>query len=156
MLNNIDLYIVGALFLITALVFIGTRVGVMPKKSLPVVAGAVFGALGIGLFARWRRNAVDAQIKDLKDRIAKREEALAELQQKRKLADDELAAARAGLDNQLAAVKLQRQAIAEKLEKDNAAIDEQGAAEAHDTLLRQIKEEQDFKRRSSGIRAVGG
>src|SRR5687768_11067485 len=147
---NFDLYIAAALFLIVAIVFVGTRVGVMPKKSLPVVAGAVFGALGIGLFASWRRRAADAQIEELKRRIAKRDGDLAELMTKRTFADDELAAARAGLNNQLAAVQIQREAIGRTLVTENVRIDQQGAGEAHDELTRLVKEEAEVQRRSSG------
>src|SRR2546423_10177628 len=106
--SNFDLWIAAAFFLVVAIVFIGTRVGVMPKKSIPVVTGAVFGALGIGLLASWRRRAADAQIENLKQRIAQRDKRLAEVMQKRQLAAEELAAATTGLDNQMAAVQIQR------------------------------------------------
>lgn len=155
-MDNIDLYVAAALFLIVAIVFVGTRVGVMPKKSIPVVTGAVFGALGIGLLASWRRRASDAQIEELKNRIAKRDEELAELMKKRRFADDELAAARAGLNNQLAAVQIQRQGIAEKLAQENGKIDVQTPIEAHDEFTRLVTEEREVQRRSSGTRVAGG
>jgi septal ring factor EnvC (AmiA/AmiB activator) len=151
-LNNIDIYIAAALFLVMAIVFVGTRVGVMPRKSIPVVAGAVFGALGLGIFAAWRRRAADAQIEELKKRIAKRDQDLEELMRKRKFADEELAAARASLNNQLAAVSVQRQGIAENLAAEQDRIAKLPATEVHDELTRLLQEEASFQRRSGGVK----
>jgi hypothetical protein len=155
-MDNWDIYLAVALFLIVAIVYVGTRMGVMPKKSIPVVAGAVFGALGIGLLASWRRKASDAQIEELEKRIAKRDVDLADLMTKRKFADDELAAARAGLNNQLAAVQIERQGIAEKLAQETGKIDVQTPTEAHDEFLRLVTEETAVQRRSSGTHVAGG
>jgi septal ring factor EnvC (AmiA/AmiB activator) len=135
---SIDLWIAIGLLLVVVLVFVASRVGIVPSKSIPVVAGAVFGALGFMMFASWRRRASDAQIKELKRRIDERDAALTDAQKARLAADQKLAAEHAQLDSQLEAMKKERLRIANENAAEKARIDAMTRTEVNDAFDRLI------------------
>ena len=50
-----DLVIAGGLVIVTIVVFLLNRSGVLPTKALPFVAAAIFGAVGWSIFREKRR-----------------------------------------------------------------------------------------------------
>jgi biopolymer transport protein ExbB/TolQ len=118
-----DLYVAFGLLFVVIVVFIASRVGILPKKSIPILLGALAGVLGLRLLKKWQGRALDGQIKELQDRIAKRDVDLQALEAQSEVSHQELAAARAALDQQLAAAQKQSLALeaADKAEKERIA-----------------------------------
>lgn len=152
----IDLYIAFGLLVVVVVVYLANRVGVLPKKSLPILGGALAGAMGLVLFRRWQAKAADAQIAEIKRRIELRDGQLAEIETSRKLAHEELASARAKLDQQLAAAQRQRMHIVASDEEQRRAID---AADANTTgreYYRMLEEEARLEAQRRNPVPVGG
>lgn len=141
-----DLFVAAGLIVVVIVVYVGSRVGILPSKSVGAVSAAVFGGMLFMWFGWWRRRHADKQIEALKDRIADRERRLDAVQQQRKLADAELTAATAALNNQLAAVTLERDRIAAQLAKETARINALDAPSVHAEYVKAIAEEQERER----------
>jgi septal ring factor EnvC (AmiA/AmiB activator) len=122
MLENLDVYVAVALMLTVVIVYLANRVGVLPKKSLPIVLGALAAVLGLSLFRRWQLRGLDSQIDEVNRRIAEREKEIQRLELERKLSHDELAAARARLNEQATAAMKQRMEIVAEGEEKRAVI----------------------------------
>lgn len=61
--ERLDLLVAGGLIAIAAVLYILSRIRLLPKKSLPFVAGALLAVLGIGI---WRAKRTDALREELK------------------------------------------------------------------------------------------
>jgi len=151
--DSLDLWVAAGLLIVVVIVYVGNKVGVLPNKSIPVVAGAVFGALGFMWFASWRRKATDAQVRELKRRIEERDAALEDLRRRRGVAEEELAAARTALNNQKAAAEKALAEIDKRLDAEVAGIDTAGAVTTATEYARQLREEREYRER---LRVRGG
>ena len=148
--NLTDVYLAVGLFAVAVVVYLTNRVGVLPKKSIPVIVGAIAGALGFTLLRRWQGRAADAQIDLLKDRIAKRDVIIKDLETKHNAAESEFTSAKANLERQLAAAQKQRMQIltkdtTEKERIDGLTLDE--TSKEYEKALREEAEYQASKRR---------
>jgi hypothetical protein len=112
--DNFDIYFAFALVLVVVFVFVASRVGILPKKSIPLVLGAVIGIVGIEVFRRRRVNALLAHAKELEEQIKKRDKELAALEAQRQISQREFNEAKAQLDRQLAAAVKQSMLIEAK------------------------------------------
>ena len=123
MREYLDVYIAAALLLAVIGVFVASRVGVVPKKSIPYIVGALGAVFGLHVFRRWQGRAIDEQIRELEAGIAKRDEELARLEKDRAASRRELDAVRASLDQQLAASQKQRLLIEAQNTTERERID---------------------------------
>jgi hypothetical protein len=103
--RDLDLWIAGAVLLGGLLVYILAQIGVLPKKSIPIVIGAVAGALGLTLLSRARSKALNDRLAQLQDEHDKQDKILKDLREKNKISSQEHAAAMAKLNQQLAATR---------------------------------------------------
>ncbi len=98
-----DLYIAGGLVVIAIIVFFLTQIGLLPRKSIPIVAGALLGGLGLVIFRAARQRALEAQLKQVKDEVDRRDKQLTDMQAQYGLKEKEVAAERARLQDQITA-----------------------------------------------------
>lgn len=118
-----DTLIALGLAAIAVVVFVGSRVGVLPRKSIPVAVGALLGLLGLSVWQSSRRKALQQEAKQIKDQIAKRDETIARLEGKYR--EDRTALDRAGaaLDQQLAAHERELERLEARNREERAAIE---------------------------------
>jgi len=148
MAANLELFIAAGLLLTVLVVYLASRAGMPPTKSLPIAGAAVFGALGWIAFAIWRRKATDARINELKERIAERDKRLADVMARRQIADKEVAAAQIALDDQKAVVEVEQLRIHKQLDAKLAEIEKQSSGQAVTALDRVLREELEYQRRT--------
>lgn len=120
---SVDLVVALGLVAIVAVVFIGSRMGVLPKRSVGVVAGALLAVFGVFLFQRSRRRALERRAKELEERIAQRE---TELARWRTAYQDSMARyhqAGAALDAELAATQTELALAAARNRAERERID---------------------------------
>jgi hypothetical protein len=151
--RNLDLFIAFGLLLIVIIVYAGSRIGILPKKSVGAVSAAVFGGMVFMWFGWWRRQHADAQVKALKDRIAEREKRITALMQEREIKGEELAAARAALDAQKSAVEREQQRLRGELAGTLDEIAREAPDKAMDRFDRLLLEEAEYQKRRA---AAGG
>ncbi len=118
-----DLYIAGGLVVIALVVFFLTQIGLLPRKSIPIVAGALLGGLGIVIFRAARQRALEAQLKQVKKEVDDRDKRLTQMQQQYGLKEQEVAEERGRLEDQITArqkeiLALQAQDAARKQQVD--------------------------------------
>jgi cell division protein FtsB len=118
-----DTLIALGLAAIAVVVFVASRVGVLPKKSIPVAVGALLGLLGLSIWQTSRRRALQQQAKEIKDRIAERDKEIARLENKYR--DDRTALDSTGalLNQQLAAHERELERSEAKNREERAAIE---------------------------------
>ncbi len=112
-----DLLVAIGLVAIALIVFFLYQIGLLPKKSIPLVIGALLGGLGIIIFRERRQQALKAQLKEVQDRIKQRQTEIDNLQTQYQLTDADVAKQRAQLQEQ--ATALQKEIIT--LQANNAA-----------------------------------
>ena len=64
---------------IAVIIFLISRMGLLPKKTLPFIAAALAGAFGVALFQGYRSRKIREKIKKLEEEIAMREKNLKEM-----------------------------------------------------------------------------
>jgi uncharacterized membrane protein len=134
---SFDLVVAIGLVVIAAVVFVGSRIGVLPKRGVGVVAGALLALFGIFLFQRSRRRALQQRAKELEDRIAQRDR---ELDQWRGAFQDSLEKfheAGAALDAQLAATQTELALTLAKNREERDQIDQMPPDEVFAWLRKQ-------------------
>jgi len=87
---GIDTYIAFGLIGIVIVIFLLNRLGVLPKKSIPYVAGAMLALFGIHIFREWRSNKLRGDIEELEKQIKEKEKNLKKLKEKYGVSDQEL------------------------------------------------------------------
>lgn len=108
LLNNMDLVVAAGLLLAVVITFIVYQTGLLPKRSLPFVAAAILGAVGISAFRAWRRS-------DLLKDMAKREDALKQQEETLRTLKGELSGSELKLDKANADLRKQRAAYQKEL-----------------------------------------
>ena len=72
----LDVIIAGALLLVGGVIFLLSRINILPKKSLPYVAAAIAGAVGLGIFSQWRRSKLIGELDERKKKADERKKEL--------------------------------------------------------------------------------
>lgn len=134
---SFDLVVALGLVVIAAVVFIGSRMGILPKRSVGVVAGALLAVFGVFLFQRGRRRALEQRAKELEDRIAKRDQELAHWRDAFKDSMAKFHEAGATLDAELAATQTELALATAKNREERERIDGMSAAEVFAWLREQ-------------------
>ncbi len=127
-----DLYIAGGLVVIAIVVFFLTQIGLLPKKSIPIVAGALLGGLGLVIFRAARQRALEAQLKQVKDEVDRRDKQLTEMQKQYGLKEQEVAAERARLQDQIVARQKEILTLQAQDAARRAQIDQMTPAQVRD------------------------
>lgn len=112
-----DLFVAIGLVAIALIVFFLYSIGLLPKKSVPIVVGALLGGLGIVIFRERRQRALKGELKKVQDRIKERDTQIDQLKEKYQLTNQDVALQRAQLQEQ--ATALQKEILT--LQADNAA-----------------------------------
>ncbi len=126
-----DLYIAGGLVVIAIVVFFLTQIGLLPKKSIPIVAGALLGGLGLVIFRAARQRALEAQLKQVKKEVDERDQRLTQMQQQYGLKEQEIAAQRQRLDDQVAARQKEILTLQAQTAQQKAQIDQMTSEQVH-------------------------
>ena len=100
-----DLLVAIGLVAIALIVFFLYQIGLLPKKSIPLVVGALLGGLGIVIFRERRQQALKGQLKDVQDRINQRQTQIDQLKTQYQLTDADVAKQRAQLQEQATALQ---------------------------------------------------
>ncbi len=100
---DFDLYIAGGLVVVALVVFFVSQIGLLPRKSLPLVAGALLGGLGFIVFGAARRRALEKQLKDVKAEVDRRQKQLDQMEKDYQLTARQVAAERVRLEDQITA-----------------------------------------------------
>lgn len=100
-----DLLVAIGLVAIALIVFFLYQIGLLPKKSIPLVVGALLGGLGIVIFRERRQQALKGQLKDVQDRIKQRQTQIDQLKTQYQLTDADVAKQRAQLQEQATALQ---------------------------------------------------
>jgi len=128
---DIDTYIAFGLIGIVVIIFLFYRLKVLPKKSIPYVAGALLALFGIHILREWKARNLWRELEELKKTIKDKEKKLQELKEKYGASEQELRQAQAELDKLISSYEktiLQLKAENKEL-KDH--IDELDGEELH-------------------------
>ncbi len=68
-----DVLVVAGLVFVVIVLVVLSRIGLLPKKSLPYVGVTLLGALGVAVFRRWRSAAERRVLDDRRDTLVKLE-----------------------------------------------------------------------------------
>lgn len=144
-----DLWIALGLIALIVIAVVGSRIGILPKKSVPYVATAVGGAIAVTLFRRW---LLQGEVREFEKAKAEAEQASRELDAMKK----EYAIARAKRDELIARYESKTAAHRERILMIDART-----AERRREIDTMTKEEQDaliadYVKRHSATDAKGG
>jgi septal ring factor EnvC (AmiA/AmiB activator) len=126
-----DTYIAFGLIGIVIIVYFFYRLGMLPKKSIPYVAGALLALFGIHIFREWRSKKLWRDLEELEKQIKEKEKRLQQLKEKYGTSEQELQQVQAELERLRAAYEktiLQLKAENKKLKE---RIDELQGEELH-------------------------
>lgn len=127
-----DLIIALGLVGIVVVVFIISQMGILPKKTLPYVIGALAGLLGITLFREWRTKGLAKKIAEQEKILNEKEEKLKELKEKYMASDRELQKAKEDLEKQIAAYKKMLLQLQAETREEKEKIDQLAGEELDD------------------------
>jgi cell division protein FtsB len=97
---SLDLTIALALVLIAVVTFVANRIGVLPGKSIPVFVGALGAVFGLLIWRTRRADALEARLRELEETARAKQKELEEARKRRDIAEQELNAALARLEQQ--------------------------------------------------------
>jgi DNA anti-recombination protein RmuC len=133
-LGRYDLLIAFGLIGITVALFLIYRMRILPKKSLPYLAVALTGVLGLALFKKWRSDKLNDDLEKLEKELKKREEKLKDLKKTYKASDRKLQEIEAELDRHRAAYEKEILLIKAENKEAKKEIDALSGEELHDTF----------------------
>jgi Skp family chaperone for outer membrane proteins len=135
--THVDLVVAFGLVIVALMVFVASRIGVLPKKGVGVVIGALLALFGVFVLQRARRRALQRQAKELEDRIKKRDEELAAWRDKYQASMAQYHAAGAKLDQQLAATQTELALTLAENRAEREKIDRMSPDEVFEWLRKQ-------------------
>ena len=132
---DIDTYIAFGLIGIVIVAFLISRMGILPKKSLPFIVGGLVGVSGLIIFRKWRTNGLLKDLKKREEELKKMEERLKLLKEQYGASEQELEKARAELDDQRAAYEKNIILIQAKNKQERERINALEGEELHGEFL---------------------
>ncbi len=114
--EHIDLLVAGGLIAVALVIYFLSRLRLLPKKSLPFVAGALLGVVGIGI---WRAKRTDA----LRQELKRKEKELDALKQRSETLRDGSEEAERALQAAIAAGERQREALMRNIMRNEQATE---------------------------------
>lgn len=130
-LIGIDTYIALGMVGIVVIVFLISRMGILPKKSLPFVIAALALVFFGSILKSRRNNQLMKDLEELKKQIKERQKRLKELEDKYGASEQELNKVKAELDRQISAYEKTILDIKAKGEKEKERIDRLSGEELH-------------------------
>jgi len=124
----LDVTIAVVLILVGLTVFLISRIGMLPKKSLPFIAAAFLGAIGVSVFHQWRRNKLLKEIDERKESADKRKAELDRQKQELEKSSAAIEARKKELDERdgrLAVLEEKRALARENLNRAETALAEE-------------------------------
>ena len=100
-----------------------TRLGVLPRRSLPALLGALLGAMGIVVWRDRQARAAHARILELERELAAGRERLDRLEKNHAATTREVAAARARYDDEVRAARARIAALQGASEEERRRIE---------------------------------
>jgi len=133
-----DLVIAGGLVLIAIVVFLLSRMGLLPKKSIPIVAGALLGAFGIVIWRQRRTQIMRARLEELEKELKIREDKVKNLRAGSLASETELRKAQAELSAQRAALQQSILQVDASTKAERERIDRLDTNEVADEFVRRF------------------
>ncbi|MFL5493819.1 MAG: hypothetical protein ACJ8DC_05460 [Gemmatimonadales bacterium] len=133
-----DLVIAGGLVLIAIVVFLLSRMGLLPKKSLPIVAGALVGVFGFTIWRERRTRDMRARLDELEKQLKEREKKVQELRDGSLASEAELRKAQADLTAQRAALQQSILQVDAKTKAEQERIERLDTNEVADEFVRRF------------------
>jgi len=127
-----DIAIALGLVGIIVVVFLVSRMGILPRKSLPFVVAALAAVFGITLFRRYRTSKLKEDIQRQEEELKNKEKRLQELKGRFNVSDQKLQEMIAELDNQRSASEKQILRIQADNAKEKQRIDRLSGEELHE------------------------
>jgi len=119
----LDIQIAVGLVVITLVVFLLSRIKILPKKSLPFIAAALLGAFGFSVFKQWRQRGLRKELREKEKQIKEKEKRLDELKAKADASEQELRRIQADLNKERAALQKEILIIEEKNKAEKERIE---------------------------------
>jgi len=135
MLPHLDLWIAGALIGVIAIILVATKIGKLPKKTLPFIIGGAVGILGLTIYREKRLSALHKELKAMEDRIKEREKRLKDLKDKYQASEEDLAKVRAELQKQRQAYEAAMLKIQKETQEEQERIDNLSGEDLHHEFL---------------------
>jgi uncharacterized protein (DUF342 family) len=120
---------------VAIIVFFAVRIGVLPKKSIPLVIGAALAAIGIGVMRDRRAKDLHKHLKQKEAELKKREALLEELKGKYELSDQEAVAAVAKRDAELSVLAEEIIELRDQNEAERKQLEAMTPAERREYVL---------------------
>jgi nitrate reductase NapE component len=136
-----DLVIAGGLVLIAIVVFLLSRMGLLPKKSIPIVAGALVGAFGIVIWRQRRTQIMRARLEELEKELKIREGKVKQLRDGSLASETELRKAQAELSAQRTALQQSILQVDARTKEERERIDRLDTNEVADEFVRRFGNE---------------
>lgn len=136
MSGNWDLIIAFGLIGIIIVVFLISRIGILPRKSLPFVAAALAGAFGIALFRKYRTDRIKEDIKKLEGELENKEKRLSAIKENYNASEQKLNEMKSDLERSRDAYQKEILHINEKNKEEKELIDKLSGEELHDKFLK--------------------
>lgn len=141
-MNDFDLYIAYGIIGIVLIAFILSRMGVLPKKTLPFIIGALAAVFGLSLFQQRRLRSLRKDLEQREKVLKEKEEKLKELQNGYQASEQQLAQVKAELAILKAAYEKALLQIEFENNKEKERIDKLSGdellAEVRSVLVRQV------------------
>lgn len=136
LMPNLDLLLVAVLVFVAIVVALLSRIGLLPKKSIPYVAAALLATIGFALFKSWKRKAELNVLEDNRKKLRAQEQVAEEA--RKKLAADE--AAMAPIDAEIQRVEAAQQRRVLVADARDAARRREIEALSDEEVFRQLTE----------------
>ncbi|NIM18078.1 MAG: hypothetical protein GTO45_39390 [Candidatus Aminicenantes bacterium] len=130
----VDLYIALGLVVIVIIVYLLSRMKLLPKKSLLFVIGGLLGVLGLGLFNRLRRDSLVKELEKREKALKEREKKLEELKNRSEISEQKLNEMKAEFERQRAAYEKEILSLKAKSKEEKEKIDKLSGDELHDAF----------------------
>ncbi len=165
--KNLDLIIAGILFIAGIVIFIASRIGVLPKRTLPFILAALLGAISVSLLQAFFKKRILAELdkrkRELDERKKELEQRAEDLDKRKSLLDTQSSDLNARLDEtdarevRLAELEAQRDAAWEKVRDLDKQLEMQKAKyiETVTMLDKQARAEIESVRKSNENKSAG-
>lgn len=128
---GLDTIIAFGLIGITIILFLISRMGILPKKSLPYIAAALVGIFAAGLVRKWRQNKTREELKKREEKLKERESKLEGIRGTSEASDKKLEEMKAELDRHRAAYEKEILLIGAENKENKEIIDRLSGEELH-------------------------
>jgi septal ring factor EnvC (AmiA/AmiB activator) len=135
-LERYDLLIALGLVGIVVVTYLISRMGLLPKKSLPFVAAGLAAIFGIALFRKYRSDNLQKELKELEGELKKKEKRLEDLKQTYNVSNEKLQEMKSELVRHQSANEKEILLISEKNKKEKERIEGLSGNELHEEFLK--------------------